>query len=140
MARRWRLITTVAFLGALTFAFPSPGSAYIGATVYLTPTGPSPAVLTISAGLGPFWLNTDQVTHTVVFANGLCSLELAPGTNEGCPFEFAIGQYPYTVDGTIQASVVVNALPPTTVTLTAGNHTIPTGSAQLRLHGTLNPS
>jgi hypothetical protein len=34
--------------------------------------------------LYPFWENTDQVTHSVVFSNGLCSLELAPGTAAGC--------------------------------------------------------
>jgi hypothetical protein len=48
-----------------------------------------------------------------------------------------VGQYRYTVDGTIQASVVVNPLPPTTVTLTARSHTLPK-AAHLRLHGTLD--
>lgn len=75
--------------------------------------------------------------HTVTFANGLCSFQLAPGAYTECNFPLLVGQYPYTVDGTIQASVVVNALPPTTVSLTAGSHTI-RRAAQLRLHGTLN--
>jgi hypothetical protein len=142
MVRRWRLITQVAFLG-VTFAFPSAGSAFSGAAVVLTPTGPSPAVLTIPTGMYPFWSNQDQVRHTVVFANGLCSFQLAPGDAQGCRNGWspqAVGSYPYTVDGTIQASIVVTALPPATVSLTARSHTIPTGRAQLRLHGTLNPS
>jgi hypothetical protein len=140
MTRRWRLIAQVALLGALMFAFPSAGSAFSGAGVVLTPSGPSPAVLTIPAGMYPFWVNHDQVTHTVTFANVLCSIQLAPGAYGGCNFPLLVGQYAYTVDGTIQGSVVVNALPPTTVSLTARSHTIPTARAQMRLHGTLNPS
>ncbi len=46
-----------------------------------------------------------------------------------------MGQYPYTVDGTTQASVVVTPSP-RTVTLTARSHTIKRG-AHLLLHGTL---
>jgi hypothetical protein len=107
--------------------------------VVLTPGGPSPAALSIPAGLYPFWENTDQVTHSVVFSNGLCSLELAPGTAAGCDFPLLVGQYQYAVDGTIQASVVVNALPPTTVTLAARSHTLPK-AGHVRLHGTLNLS
>ena len=137
MARRWRFIAQAACIAALVFAFPSAGSAFAGALVVLTPSGPSPTTLTIPAGAYPYWINNDQVTHTVVFANGLCSLELAPGTSGGCKVGFPVGQYPYTVDGTIQASVVVNALPPTTVTLTARSHTLPK-AGHLRLHGTLN--
>jgi hypothetical protein len=89
----------------------------------------------------PIWENEDTVTHTVVFANGLCSLQLAPGEGQGCNDEsWAAGQYPYTVDGTVQASVVVPVrppIPPPTVTLTARDHTI-RRAANLRLHGTLN--
>jgi hypothetical protein len=139
MTRRWRLIAQVAFLGALMFAFPSAGSAFSGAVVLLTPTGPSPAVLTIPAGMYPFWENHDQVTHTVTFANGLCSFQLAPGAYGQCDFPLLVGQYGYTIDGTIQASVIVNALPPTTVSLTARSHTLPKAT-HLRLHGALHPS
>lgn len=136
-----RLIAQAAFLAALMFAFPPAGSAFSGALVVLTPTGASPAVLTIPAGMYPLWTNNDHVTHTVTFANGLCSLQVAPGDVQGCNDEpWVAGQYAYTVDGTIQASVVVNALPPPTVSLTARSHTIPRGRAQVRLHGTLNPS
>jgi hypothetical protein len=140
MVRRWRMIAQLGLLGALILVFPSGGSALSAAFVALTPSGPSPIVLTIPAGMDPFWINNDQVTHTVVFANGLCSFQLAPGANGHCLFPLLVGQYPYTVDGTIQASVVVNALPPATVSLTARSHTIPTDRAQLRLHGTLHPS
>jgi hypothetical protein len=140
MVRRWRLIAQLGLFGTLILAFPSAGSALSGVVVQLTASGPSPAVLTIPAGLFPFWTNNDHVTHSVTFANGLCSFQLAPGAYGQCNFGFPVGQYAYTVDGTIQASVVVNALPPATVSLTARSHTIPTGRAQLRLHGTLNPS
>jgi hypothetical protein len=135
MTGRWRLLAQVALLGALTFAFPSAGSAFSGAPVTLTPTGPSPAVLTIPVGMYPFWENHDQVTHTVSFANGLCSFQVAPGALGQCQFPLLVGQYPYTVDGAIQASVMVNALPPNTVTLTARSHTLQK-AAYLRLQGT----
>jgi hypothetical protein len=124
MVRRWRMIAQLGLLGALILVFPSGGSALSAAFVALTPSGPSPIVLTIPAGMHPVWNNNDQVPHTVVFANGLCSFQLAPGTYGQCNFEFSAGRYPYTVDGTTQASVVVNALPPPTVTLTARSHTI----------------
>jgi hypothetical protein len=137
MTRRWRFIAQVACLGTLILAFPAAASAFCGVPVVLTPSGPSPAALTVPAGLYPFWDNNDQVTHTVVFANGLCSLELAPGAAEGCNFPLLVGLYPYAVDGTIQASVVVNALPPTTVTLTARSHKL-SRAAHLLLHGMLN--
>jgi hypothetical protein len=92
--------------------------------------------MTIPSGMYPVWTNNDQVTHTVTFANGLCSLQLAPGAYGQCQFPFLVGTYPYTVDGAIQASVVVSALPLDTVTLTARSHTL-RKTAQLRLHGTL---
>lgn len=84
------------------------------------------------------WINQDQVTHTVVFANGLCSLQLAPGQAGYCSNSFwaYVGQYPYAVDGTTQASVVVTPSP-RTVTLTARSHLIRRG-AHLRLHGILD--
>jgi hypothetical protein len=104
----------------------------------LTPNGPSPNIATLGAGaLSPLWVNDDQVTHTVVFANGLCSLQVAPGERKYCSNDFFanIGTYPYTVDRTIQASVVVG-LNPRTVTLAARSHTIMRGTA-LTLHGKL---
>jgi hypothetical protein len=137
MTQHWRFIAQVACLGMLVFAFPSAASAFCGVPVALTSNGPSPAALTIPAGLYPFWDNTDQVTHSVVFANGLCALELPPGAAEGCGFPLLVGQYAYTVDGTTQASIVVNALPPTTVTLAGRSQTLLKGG-HLRLHGTLD--
>jgi hypothetical protein len=137
MVLRRRLIVQIALLGGLILAFPSTGSALCAIFVRLTPNGPSPAVLTIGPG-GPYpvWTNNDQVTHTVTFANGLCSLQLAPGAYGQCDFPLLVGQYPYTVDGVTQASVVVNALPPSIVTLAARGHRLPR-AANLRLHGTL---
>jgi hypothetical protein len=137
MTRRRRLIAQVACLGAVILAFPAAASAFCGMPIVLTPAGPSPVALSIPAGLYPFWENSDQVAHSVVFANGLCSLELAAGAAAGCDFPLLVGQYSYTVDGTTQASIEVDALPPTTVTLGGGSHTLPQ-SRHLRLHGSLD--
>jgi hypothetical protein len=137
MVRRPRLIAQVVLLGALAvLAFPGEGSALRAVVIALTPTGPSRAVMTIPAGLYPVWGNQDTVTHTVVFANGECSVQLAPGDIKGCDgFGFPLGQYPYTVDGKVQASVVVVA-EGREVTLHAGRNSIRRG-AQVKLHGEL---
>ena len=135
--RRW-LIGKVALLGVLAvLALPSSGSALSAVFIYLTPTGPSPAVQTIPAGLYPVWVNQDTGTHTVTFANGW-SIQIAPGGYGQCTnscFFAGVGDYPYTVDGTVQASIVVTA-EGRTVTLTARRHTIKRGS-QLMLRGAL---
>jgi hypothetical protein len=140
MVRRSRLIWLLAALGAVILGFPAAGSALLPTwEISLTPTGPSPSVLNLSVGGGYlFWVNQDQVTHTVTFANGLCSFQVAPGDQDDCSNDFfaSAGQYPYTVDGTVQASVIVS-LNPRTVTLTARRHTIRHG-ARLRLHGILD--
>jgi hypothetical protein len=136
IVRRWRLIAHAAFLAALAvLAFPSDGSALRAVFVALIPTGPAPIVLTVPAGLYPAWINQDQVTHTVVFANGLCSLQVAPGETKGCSDGFSefVGRYPYTVDGTVQATIVV-VPEPRAVTLTARSHRVQRG-ARLTLHG-----
>jgi hypothetical protein len=138
--RRWWLIGLVAVLGAVMLGLPSAGSALLGQyPISLTASGPSPTILnTTAGGRSPVWINQDQVTHTVAFANGLCSLQLAPGDRGDCSNDFfaSVGQYPYTVDGTVQASVIVS-LNPRTVTLTARNHTIKQGG-HLLLHGILD--
>jgi hypothetical protein len=137
MMGRLRPIALVALVGALAvLAFPGEGSALRAVFIALTPTGPSPTVMTIPAGLYPVWGNQDTVTHTVVFANGECSLQLAPGDIKGCNgFGFSLGQYAYTVDGKVQASVVVVA-EARDVTLHARSHSIRRG-AELKLHGEL---
>ena len=130
MVRRLRLIGQAALVGALAvLALPADGSALRAVFVSLTPTGPAPIVLTIPLGLYPVWINQDQVTHTVVFANGLCSLQVAPGETKGCSNGLSelVSRYPYTVDGTIQASIVV--VPESRdVTLTAKSHRIRRGA------------
>ena len=140
--RCWRLITQMGVLGAVTLAFPSAGSALVAQLIIeLTPNGPSPSVLNQGAGgRSPLWINQDQVTHTVTFANGLCSLQLAPGQHGECSNSFYqyAGQYTYTVDGTVQASVIVR-LNRRTLSLTANSHTIRRG-AKLTLHGELAAS
>jgi hypothetical protein len=139
MVRRGRLIVQVALLSVLAvLAFPADGSALRAVLIVLTPAGPSPSVLTLPAGLYPFWLNQDSVLHTVVFANGTCSFTLAPGDSGGCPNGFSqfAGQFAYTVDGSTQASIDV--VPEgRAVTLTARSHRIGPG-AKLRLHGRLD--
>ena len=137
--RRW-LIVQLALLGVLALlAFPGEGSAVRPVFVIsLTPTGPSPAVLSVAAGLGSVWFsNTDTVTHTVVFANGLCSIQVAPESSGQCTSGFMsyVGDYPYAVDGTSQAHLVIEAVG-RSVSLRARSHSISRGS-QLRLHGRL---
>ena len=140
MMRQWRLIGLVAILGGVALGFPSAGSALRPTwQISLTPSGPSPSVLNLSVGGGYlYWLNEDQVTHTVTFANGLCSFQVAPGDRGVCSDEFyaSAGQYPYTVDGTAQGTVIVS-LNPRMVTLTARRHTIGQGK-HLLLHGMLD--
>lgn len=135
--RRW-LLAQVALLGVLAaLALPSSGSALAAAFITLTPTGPSPAVLTIPAFMYPVWQNQDSVAHTVTFANGECSVQIAPGAIGQCTNAFAtgVGDYAYTVDGTVQASIVLAAVG-RTVSLGARTHAIDRGSP-VRLHGRL---
>ena len=140
MVRRQWLIAQVTLLGVLAaLALPASGSALRPVFVIsLTPTGPSPSFLSTAAGLGPVWFNnTDTVTHTVVFANGLCSIQVAPGSRGQCTSDFMsyIGDYPYTADGTSRGDVVVEAVG-RTVSLVASRNRLRRGS-QLRLHGRL---
>jgi hypothetical protein len=140
MARRWRSIVRVALVGVLAaLAFPADGLALRAVFISLTPSGPSPAVLTIPAGLYPIWGNNDTVTHTVVFANGLCSIQVAPGAIGQCTNGFSpgayVGDYAYTVDSTFQGSIVT-AADGRSVSLSGRRHRIRRGS-ELRLHGRL---
>ena len=143
MVRRSRLIGLAAVLGAVVLGFPAAGSALQPTwEITLTPSGPSPSVLNVSGSGYLFWVNQDQVTHTVTFADGLCSFQVAPGDRGSCsnswPFPSA-GQYSYTVDGKFPGSVIVSSLSPNprTVTLTAKRHTIKQGR-HLLLHGVLD--
>ena len=142
MVGRRCLIAQLALVGLLALlAFPGESSALRPTlTISLTPSGPSPVVLSTPAGLGSLWFrNTDTVTHTVVFANGSCSIQVAPDTGEQCPGELSfpgyVGDYAYSVDGTSQAQVVVDPVG-RSVSLTARRHAISRGS-ELRLHGRL---
>jgi hypothetical protein len=137
MLRSWRLMAAVALLSAVAaLAFPAEGSALRSVLIVLTPTGPTPVTLTLPIGLSPLWQNGDTATHTVAFANGLCSLQLAPGGYGDCPTGLPLGHFPYTVDGTIQGSIDV--IPEgRSVTLTARSHTVQRGGS-LRLHGVLS--
>jgi plastocyanin len=138
MVRAGRLIAAVALLGVLAvLAFPADGWALRAVGIALTPTGPSPAVLNIPAGMYPYWFNNDSVTHTVTFTDGSCSFQVTPGDVGQCPgFHGFVGTFPYVVDGTVQASVVVVA-EGRAVYLHAGSHRIERG-AGLTLHGELD--
>jgi hypothetical protein len=137
--RRW-LIGQLALVGALALlAFPGASSALLPTfVVSLTPTGPSPMVMREPAGYPPvLFSNTDTVTHTVDFANGLCTLQVAPGSRDQCSTASLsyVGDYAYTVDGTSQAQLVIEAIH-RSVSLRARVHTIDRGS-RLTLHGRL---
>ena len=145
------LVAAVATTAGL-FARPSnsaPGSCNKprACSVSLTATGPAPSRLTAAAASYLSFDNTDSVTHTVVFANGLCSITLNPGEQGGpgsvangvqhpaCMdnFTFFVGDYPYTVDGKFAGTVVTTPLR-RVVTLTARTHAIRHGT-RLTLHG-----
>jgi hypothetical protein len=111
-----------------------------GCQVVLTRSGPSPATLQKNVLEGVGFLNWDSVSHTVVFANGLCSLTLAPSSQPQpwgaeCPSDFMAvpGRYAYTVDGKYPG-MVVTSLVPRSVSLTARTHMIRSGT-RLTLHG-----
>jgi hypothetical protein len=144
--RSWWLIASVALVSGLALvSFPSGGSAYFMSTVVtLTASGPSPSNVTMYAGQSVLvFVNDDSVSHRVVFANGRCSLDVAPGNDSGsiqsgvnaCPFPLYVGSYAYTVDGKFPGRVYVRAAP-RTVTLRAWTHSIRRG-ARLTLHGEL---
>ena len=100
----------------------------------------------MEAGAYMLFSNKDSLTHTVVFANGHCSLAITPGevvgpgnsvngsTDPDCNdnFPFYAGSYPYTVDGKVPGTV--DTVPAgRTVTLTARTHKIRRGEL-LTLH------
>ena len=135
--RRW-LLAQVVLLGMLgVFAFPGEGLALRPTFfIQLTASGPSPSPLTMQARAGyVMFTNTDTVTHSFAFANGWCSAELAAGTVTSCGWAPYVGDYQYTVDGTTQADLVVEAVG-RSVSLKARSHSIRSGSP-LRLHGRL---
>ena len=103
--------------------------------IALTSTGPSPSTLKKPAERIVAFTNLDSVAHTVVFANGLCSLKLAANESGSCTSNFTeyVGTYPYTVDGKFSGAVITMPLP-RSVTLTAPTHTIRSGT-RLALHG-----
>lgn len=144
------LVAAVATAAGL-FAGPSKSAASnpyckpaaLPCVITLTGTGPSPSTLTMEAWRGLAFINTDSVTHTVVFANGLCSLTLTAGEENGhgvyCKSDFTafVGTYAYTVDGKFPGTVATKPIP-RSVTLTARTHTIRSG-ARLTLHGMVVP-
>lgn len=137
MARHRRLIAQAALVAALAvLAFPASGSALSAFFITLTPSGPSPAVATMPAGMYPVWVNHDTTAHAIVFPDGLCSIQIAPGGIGQCTGEgFSVGAHAYTVDGSAQASITVTPQG-RKVTLDARRHQIKRG-ARLTLRGLL---
>jgi hypothetical protein len=108
--------------------------------VFLTATGPSPSRAKMHAANNLDFLNWDSVNHTVVFANGLCSLTVPSAESGGgafgdCkdPFWRYAGSYAYTVDGTFPGMVVTVPMR-RVVNLTALTHDI-RGGTRLTLWG-----
>ena len=125
-------------------ACPNFGPTYRNCLISLTATGPSPSEATMAPLEALAFKNIDSVSHTVVFANGLCTLTLTPGElgtvwNNGqhpdCNSKFPLyaGSYPYTVDGKSPGTVVTTPWA-RSVTLTARTHTI-RGGTRLILQG-----
>jgi hypothetical protein len=139
MVQRRRLILELAIVGVLAlFVFPAASSALVQQyVVTLSDSGPSPAVLTMPAGYPLVFSNTDTLKHSVVFADGSCSVEVAAGGEAQCGGNFYpyVGEYGYAVDGTSKAELVVQAIR-RTVSLRNTSTTLRPGS-QLTLHGRL---
>jgi hypothetical protein len=154
MNKRLAAATLVAAVATTAGLFARPSTSAPGScnkphacSVSLTATGPSPSTLTAPATSNLSFDNTDSAPHTVVFANGLCSITLNPGeqggpgsVEAGVPhpdcndnFSFFVGNYPYTVDGKFAATVTTTPLR-RVVTLTARTHAIRHGT-RLTLHG-----
>jgi len=129
--------TTAGLFASASKSAPQPPNCgyFWGCLVALTATGPTPGALTMYAEGNVRFYDGDSATHTVVFANGLCSLTIHPGSGSlGCnPFMVYVGSYAYTVDGKFHGVVVTTPLP-RSVTLTARSHTIPDGT-RLTLRG-----
>jgi hypothetical protein len=147
------LVVVIVALAAAAGLLASPSNSAqncvpnLPSCVALTGAGPSPSTFKMVAAWRMSFDNTDSVSHTVVFANGLCTLTLNPGEMGGpgvyvnglghpdCKknFPFYVGRYAYTVDGKFAGTVVTTPLR-RFVTLTARTHTIRRG-AGLTLHG-----
>src|SRR5271154_1957701 len=130
MIRRRRLITQALLLALLgVLAFPSAGSALRPTfTISLTSSGPSPASFETPAGLGSIsFENTDSVAHTISFSDGWCSGQVEAGARLNCGFRRYVGDYAYSVDGSTQADVVVEAVG-RSVSLAARSHSVRRGS------------
>jgi hypothetical protein len=138
MVWRLRLFVQLALLGVLALlVFPGAGSA-LAPTYFisLTSSGPSPTELSIGAGFGTLSFdNTDAVSHTIAFADGRCTAQIAPDDRFLCGTPFYVGKYAYTVDGASQADIVIEPAY-RSVSLHARRHAIRLGSGAT-LHGTL---
>lgn len=117
---------------------PPPGTGG-GCLISLTATGPSPSTVRMAALWHVGFQNVDSVTHTVVFANGHCTVTLSAGEParwlDCSNFNLVsyAGSHAYTVDGKFTGTVVTAPLH-RSVSLTARTHVMRAG-ARLTLHG-----
>jgi hypothetical protein len=140
---RVRLVATIVLGAALVMLAAAASGSAQGTKVIvvsLTASGPKPIAATKLPDDQLEFVNDDSVNHRVVLVRGprrTCSLDLLPGgigqCHDGGPT--VVGNYPYTVDGRIPATVRVKGYRKE-VTLTADTHTIRAGDA-LDLHGRL---
>jgi hypothetical protein len=154
-------VASAAVLAAVAFADAPNGTSSVcprpsswpswagGCLVSLTATGPSPSRIEMPAGSELYFANPDSVPHTVVFADGRCSLTLAPGEgfdrwnrvgpNWDCAdwSSFYVGNSAYTVDGKFSGTVETTPVH-RVVTLTARTHTIRRGT-RVTLQGQVSP-
>lgn len=134
--RRW--LIAAALLGALGVLL-CPGAGFAlrpPVTIELTSSGPSPVELDTKAGYGSIgFSNTDSSTHSIAFDNGFCSGDVAPNSHLDCGYLHYVGDYPYTVDGSTGAHVVVQ--PVGRSVSIAGNRRSVARGGWLTLHGRL---
>lgn len=143
MRRSFLVVAIAVTVTAAALGCASDGSALIGVTtVVLTATGPSPKVARMTAAQTILeFVDHDSVPHRVVFANGRCTLDVAPGEPteiatgvNACPFTKA-GRYAYREDGRLPGRVDIR-LAPRSVVLTARTHVVRRGT-RLTLHGSV---
>jgi hypothetical protein len=109
-------------------------SGWAVAGIKITADGVSPRPLLIKAANSiPVWSNLDAVAHTVMFDDGRCVVELAPGERDGCEgrgsdFFLYAGTYRYRVSELIEPTGEIVVVPnERRVTMVASRTTVRAG-------------